>query len=68
MTLDEALSRPTIPIPDAGSVFYGIGRNAAYEAARRGDIPTVQIGGRKVAIVSAIAAKLGLQTTIGRAA
>ena len=67
MTLDEALSRPTIPIPDAGSVFYGISRNAAYEAAKRGDIPTVQIGGRKVAVVSAIAAKLGLQTTIGRA-
>lgn len=68
MTLEEALSRPTIPIPDAGSVFYGIGRNAAYEAARRGEIPTVQIGGRKVAVVSAIAASLGLKTTIGRAA
>lgn len=68
MTIEEALSRPTIPIPEAGSIFFGIGRNAAYEAAKRGDIPTVQIGGRKVAVVSAIAAKLGLQTTIGKAA
>lgn len=68
MTLDEALSRPTIPIPDAGAVFFGIGRNAAYEAARRGEIPTVEIGGRKLAVVSAIAAKLGLQTSFGRAA
>jgi hypothetical protein len=67
MTLEEALCRATIPIPAAGSVFYGISRNAAYDAARRGEIPTVEIGGRKLAVVSAIAAKLGLQTTIGRA-
>ena len=68
MTLEEALSRPTIPIPDAGKLFFGISRNAAYEAARKGDIPTVDIGGRKMAVVSAIAAKLGLPTNIGRAA
>lgn len=68
MTLEEALSRPTIPVPDAGKLFFGIGRNAAYDAARKGDIPTVDIGGRKMAVVSAIAAKLGLPTNIGRAA
>ena len=65
MTLDEALSRPTIPVPDAGSIFFGIGRNASYDAAKKGDIPTVEIGGRKMAIVSAIAAKLGLATNFG---
>lgn len=63
MTLDEALSRPTIPVPEAGSIFFGISRNAAYEAARRGQIPTVEIGGRKMAIVSVIAAQLGLPTS-----
>lgn len=65
MTLEEALARPTIPVPDAGSVFYGIGRNASYDAAKKGDIPTVEIGGRKMAIVSAIAVKLGLRTSFG---
>lgn len=68
MTLDEALSRPTIPVTDAGALFFGLGRNAAYEAAKRGDIPTVQIGGKKMAVVSAIARQLGLETRIGRAA
>lgn len=68
MTLEEALSRATVPVPDAGAVFYGLGRNASYAAAQRGDIPTVEIGGKKMAVVSAIAAKLGLATTFGRAA
>lgn len=68
MTLDEALSRPTISVPDAGRLFYGLARNASYDAARRGDIPTVEIGGRKLAVVSAIAEKLGLRSTAGRAA
>lgn len=68
MTLDEALSRPTIPVPDAGRLFFGIGRNAAYDAAKAGIIPTIQVGSRKVAIVAPLAEKLGLRTNFGRAA
>jgi excisionase family DNA binding protein len=33
----------TISVPEAGK-WLGIGRNASYEAARRGDIPTIRIG------------------------
>lgn len=68
MTLDEALSRPTIPVPVAGKLFFGIGRNAAYDAAKNGIIPTMQVGSRKVAIVAPLAEKLGLRTNFGRAA
>lgn len=68
MTLDEALSRPTIPVPVAGKLFFGISRNAAYEAARSGEIPTIKIGGRVVAIVAPLAERLGLRTNFGRAA
>ena len=68
MTLEEALSKPTIPVPDAGRLFYGLARNSAYEAARKGDIPTVKIGGRIMVPVAPLAEKLGLRTTIGRAA
>ena len=34
----------TISVPKAGRVYLGIGRDAAYEAARRGDIPVIRIG------------------------
>jgi excisionase family DNA binding protein len=30
-------------VPEAGKIL-GLGRNAAYEAARRGDIPVIRIG------------------------
>jgi excisionase family DNA binding protein len=33
----------TISVPEAGR-WLGLGRNASYEAARRGDIPTIRIG------------------------
>lgn len=68
MTVDEALSRPTISVPDAGALFFGLGRNSAYEAARRGDIPTIKIGGRIMVPIVPLAEKLGLRSTIGRAA
>ena len=34
----------TITVPDAGKMYYGLSRNAAYAAAKRGDIPTIRIG------------------------
>ena len=34
----------TMPVPQAGKLYLGLGRNASYEAARRGEIPTIKIG------------------------
>ena len=34
----------TISVPDAGRIYLGIGRDAAYEAARRGDLPVIRVG------------------------
>jgi len=34
----------TITVPEAGKQYFGLSRNASYEAAARGDIPTVRIG------------------------
>ena len=34
----------TMSVPEAGRQYFDLGRNAAYEAARRGDIPTIKIG------------------------
>jgi hypothetical protein len=34
----------TLTIPEAGKTYFGLSRNAAYAAAKRGDIPTIKIG------------------------
>jgi hypothetical protein len=34
----------TLSVPQAGSLIYGIGRDAAYAAACRGEIPTIRLG------------------------
>jgi Helix-turn-helix domain len=34
----------TISVPEAGRRYFGLCRNAAYDAAKRGEIPTVKIG------------------------
>lgn len=68
MTIEEALCLPTISVPDAGRLFFGLGRNAAYNAAERGDFGTIKIGGRVVVPVAPLAEKLGLRSTIGRTA
>ena len=35
--------KKTLSVPQAGEIL-GIGRNAAYVAAHRGEIPVIQIG------------------------
>jgi hypothetical protein len=42
--LRTLLSKPTASIPDVGRVCFGLCRNASYEAAKRGDFPTIEIG------------------------
>jgi hypothetical protein len=34
----------TISVPEAGAKYLGLARNASYEAAVRGDIPTIRVG------------------------
>ena len=34
----------TISVPHAGRKYFAMSRGASYEAAKRGDIPTVKIG------------------------
>ncbi len=34
----------TMSVPEAGERYFGLSRNGSYEAARRGDIPTIQVG------------------------
>jgi excisionase family DNA binding protein len=34
----------TMTVPEAGSSYFGLSRGASYEAAKRGEIPTIRIG------------------------
>lgn len=36
--------RKTMSVPEAGRVYFELGKNASYEAAKRGDIPVVKVG------------------------
>jgi hypothetical protein len=47
----------TISVPAAGKLL-GIGRNAAYDAAKRGELPVLRFGKRLVVPVDALNRKL----------
>lgn len=47
-------------VPEAGQKL-GISRNAAYQAAARGDIPTLKIGGRICVPIAAFERLLDVQ-------
>jgi hypothetical protein len=34
----------TLSVPDAGHMYYGLSRNGSYDAAKRGEIPTIKVG------------------------
>lgn len=34
----------TLSVPEAGARYFGIGRNAAYRAAKNGQLPVIWIG------------------------
>jgi hypothetical protein len=48
------MDRPTLSVPSAGQKYFGLGRNASYEAARRGELPTIKIGSRLFVSVVAL--------------
>jgi hypothetical protein len=54
------ISQPTTSVPEAGLVM-GLARNAAYEAARRGEIPTLKFGNRKRVSTAVLRQMLGVQ-------
>jgi hypothetical protein len=58
--LEELLQRPVVSVPDAGRIAFGLGRNASYNAANRGEIETIEFGKRKVVPTAWIRRKLKL--------
>jgi hypothetical protein len=53
------LARPTCSVDEFGKIF-GLSKNPAYEAVKRGDVPSVRFGGRIRVPTAPLKAKLGL--------
>ena len=58
-SLPDPFTTPTLTVPVAGSLI-GLGRSASYEAAERGDIPTIRIGRRMLVPTAKLLDMLGL--------
>jgi hypothetical protein len=41
---DAVAECKTLSIPEAGRLYFGLSRNGSYDAAKRGDIPTIVVG------------------------
>jgi excisionase family DNA binding protein len=48
----------TLSVPEAGAKYFGLSRNGAYDAAKRGEIPTIKVGRLLKVPVRALEAKL----------
>jgi excisionase family DNA binding protein len=57
--LEELAAQATISVDQAARIL-GLGRTAAYEAARRGEFPTRRLGRRVVVPVPALLEWLGV--------
>lgn len=44
MTSKEKEPVLTLSVPEAGRRYFGLSRNGAYDAAARGEIPTMRVG------------------------
>ncbi|MGY4237309.1 hypothetical protein ACVIIW_006256 [Bradyrhizobium sp. USDA 4449] len=42
--VEMLLSSPTASVEEVGRIIFGLSRNGSYDAAKRGDIPTIKIG------------------------
>src|ERR1700730_6300107 len=51
--VEDDTPKKTLSVPEAGKRYFDLGRNASYEAARRGELPVIKIGSRlRVPIVA----------------
>jgi excisionase family DNA binding protein len=64
LTLDDIRNCATITVPEAGQVL-GLGRDSAYRAAERGELPTLKLGRRLLVPVPKLLRLLGLEDSEG---
>ncbi|WP_410558577.1 helix-turn-helix domain-containing protein [Actinomadura fulvescens] len=64
--MPDPMAHPTISVPEAGRLL-GLSRPSAYEAAKRGDIPTLRVGRRLLVPTAPLLDMLGLTSRSVRA-
>jgi hypothetical protein len=67
VTIESLRGRPTCSVPEAGAL-YGIGRDAAYAAAKRNEIPTLRFGRTLRVPVPKLLEQLGIHPDMSEAA
>jgi hypothetical protein len=58
MSIENNPPCKTLSIVEAGKIYFDLSRNGSYAAAKRGDIPTIKIGGKFRVPVAALERKL----------
>jgi hypothetical protein len=53
MSKNDDTEPKTLSVPEWGELFLNLGRDASYNAAKRGEIPTIRVGRKLRAPVSA---------------
>ena len=56
----------TMSVPEAGKKYFGLSRNGSYDAADRGDIPTIRVGKLRRVPVRLMERMLDGEVTKGR--
>jgi hypothetical protein len=59
-TISQIRDLATVTVP-VGGAFLGLGRAGSYEAAKRGDLPTIRVGGRLLVPVATLLRMVGVQ-------
>jgi excisionase family DNA binding protein len=58
--IQELLTRPTLTVDEAARVLR-IGRNAAYEYVRSGELEAISMGKRRLVLTAPLRRKLGIE-------
>jgi len=56
----------TISVPAAGRRYFGLGKNASYAAAARGEIPIIRIGSRLRVPIAALERMMAVDVASGK--
>ena len=62
--INEILDQPTCSVEELGRVFR-LSKNPAYEAVKRGDFPSIRVGGRIRVPTAPLRQMLGLASSYG---